>query len=61
MGKKGVKEEEFVMDKKSQKKVDKLKSQLEYHKIRGEKDEAAKLQGQIETITAASRIAAGFE
>ena len=41
MGKKGVKEEEFVMDKKSQKKVDKLKSQLEYHKIRGEKDEAA--------------------
>lgn len=58
MGKK--QQEEFQLNKKDEKKVQKLNSQIEYHSSRGEKEEAEKLRSQIEKIIADGKKAAGF-
>jgi len=52
--------EEFKLNKKDEKKVQKLQSQIEFHAIRGEKAEVEKLRSQIEKITADGKKAAGL-
>jgi|EP00670_Eutreptiella_braarudii_P004794 hypothetical protein len=61
MGKKNVeKDEEVKLDKKQQKKVSKLQSEIEYHTVRGEKEEAAKKAIQVENIMAEAKKAQGL-
>ena len=49
---------EVTLSKKEQKKVDKLQSQIPYHEGRGDKEQAAKIQEQIDSIWAKAREAA---
>eukprot|EP00551_Chaetoceros_affinis_P002842 CAMPEP_0203633810 /NCGR_PEP_ID=MMETSP0088-20131115/865_1 /ASSEMBLY_ACC=CAM_ASM_001087 /TAXON_ID=426623 /ORGANISM="Chaetoceros affinis, Strain CCMP159" /LENGTH=64 /DNA_ID=CAMNT_0050487263 /DNA_START=131 /DNA_END=325 /DNA_ORIENTATION=- len=50
-------EEEFKLNKKDQKKVDKLTSQIPYHEGRGNKEEVEKIKDQVAKIWEKARAA----
>eukprot|EP00527_Entomoneis_sp_CCMP2396_P002552 CAMPEP_0198137846 /NCGR_PEP_ID=MMETSP1443-20131203/1303_1 /TAXON_ID=186043 /ORGANISM="Entomoneis sp., Strain CCMP2396" /LENGTH=62 /DNA_ID=CAMNT_0043799407 /DNA_START=69 /DNA_END=257 /DNA_ORIENTATION=- len=58
--KKTAVEEEFKLNKKDQKKVDKLTAQIPFHDSRGNKEDVLKINEQIASITLKARQAAGL-
>ena len=48
------------INRKDQKKVDKLTAQIPYHEGRSEKDEVAKIKERIDTIWAKAKETQGF-
>eukprot|EP00361_Fabrea_salina_P002228 CAMPEP_0202430646 /NCGR_PEP_ID=MMETSP1345-20130828/4016_1 /ASSEMBLY_ACC=CAM_ASM_000843 /TAXON_ID=342563 /ORGANISM="Fabrea Fabrea salina" /LENGTH=67 /DNA_ID=CAMNT_0049042171 /DNA_START=86 /DNA_END=289 /DNA_ORIENTATION=+ len=57
MGKKSAaepKDKASVLNKKEEKKINKLKAKIQYHEARREKDEADKIRTEIETIEQAA-------